>query len=45
MKDLRFKQELMDEFNDLSEQQIKEVLDYVYFVKARLTLDPSQMYF
>ena len=37
--------ELIDEVRTLAAPQLREVRAYVYFLKARRTVDPSQLYF
>lgn len=39
------KGELLKEIEGLSSEKIKEVLDFVCFIKAKEVIDPSQTYF
>ena len=39
------KKELLKEINGLPQDKVKEVLDYVYFLKMKGSIDPSQAYF
>ncbi len=39
------KGELLNEIEGLSPEKIKEVLDFVCFIKAKEVIDPSQTYF
>lgn len=41
----QYRKELLREIEDLSFGKIKEILDYVYFIKAKDVIDPSQSYF
>ena len=47
MKESTFqcKGELLKEIEGLSSEKIKEVLDFVCFIKAKEVIDPSQTYF
>lgn len=47
MKESRFqyKGELLKEIEELSSEEIKEVLDFVCFIKAKEVIDPTQAYF
>lgn len=38
-------QEVLEELQTLSPAQLKEVRAYVFFLKARRTIDPTQLYF
>lgn len=40
-----YKKELLKEINGLPPDKVKEVLDYVYFIKMRGSIDPSQAHF
>ncbi len=40
-----YKEEILKELEGLSSEKIKEVLDFVYFIKAKDFIDPSQAYF
>jgi hypothetical protein len=40
-----YKHELLDEIESLSEENIRELLDFTYFLKARNVIEPSQAYF
>ncbi len=39
------KKELLKEINGLPQDMVREVLDYVYFLKLKGSIDPSQAYF
>lgn len=39
------KEEILSEIGELSLEKIKEVLDFVCFIKAKNAIDPSQIYF
>ena len=39
------KKEILSEIDELSFEKIKEVLDFVCFIKAKEAIDPSQIYF
>ncbi|MCK6468163.1 MAG: DUF2281 domain-containing protein [Candidatus Brocadia sinica] len=39
------KKEILNEIDELSYEKIKEVLDFVCFIKAKDAIDPSQTYF
>jgi hypothetical protein len=41
----QYKKELLREIEDLSFGKVKEILDYVHFIKAKDVIDPSQSYF
>ena len=41
----QYKNELLHEIEGLPSRKLKEVLDYVCFLKAREAIDPSQSYF
>jgi len=43
--DTDYKKDLIREVEGLSPEKVKEVLDYIYFIKAKDVIDPSQMYF
>ena len=40
-----YKEELLSEIKGLPAAKIKEVLDFVCFIKAKETIDPAQSYF
>ncbi len=42
---IQCKGELLKEIEGLSPEKIKEVLDFVCFIKAKEVIDPSQTYF
>jgi hypothetical protein len=39
------KKEIIHQINDLKPDGLKEVLDFVLFVKVKKTIEPSQAYF
>ncbi|MEA3359952.1 MAG: hypothetical protein U9R17_11195 [Thermodesulfobacteriota bacterium] len=39
------KEELFRQIADLSDEKVKEILDFTYFIKAKDSIDPSQSYF
>ena len=41
----QYRKELLREIEDLSFTKVKEILDYVHFIKAKDVIDPSQSYF
>ncbi len=41
----QYKKDLLREIEELSPEKIKEVLDFVYFIKVKEVIDPSQAYF
>jgi hypothetical protein len=41
----QYKKELLRAIEDLSFGKVKEILDYVHFIKAKDVIDPSQSYF
>ena len=41
----KIKEEIFDELEDLKEDNLKEVLDFVCFLKVKKAIDPSQAYF
>jgi len=43
--DTDYKKDLLREVEELSPEKVKEVLDFIYFIKAKDVIDPSQMYF
>jgi len=43
--DTDYKKDLIREVEGLPPEKIKEVLDFIYFIKANYIIDPSQMYF
>lgn len=40
-----YKEELFREIAGLSDEKVKEILDFTYFIKAKDSIDPSQSYF
>ena len=40
-----YKKELLKEMEGLPSEKIKEILDFVCFIKAREVIDPTQAYF
>lgn len=40
-----YKQELFREIQGLSDEKLKEILDFTYFIKAKDAIDLSQAYF
>jgi hypothetical protein len=43
--DTDYKKDLLREIEELSPEKVKEGLDFIYFIKAKDAIDPSQMYF
>ena len=41
----QYKEEILKELNGLSSEEIKEVLNFVHFIKVKDIIDPSQAYF
>jgi hypothetical protein len=41
----KYRRELMREIKNLSPEKMKEVMGFVYFIKARDVIDPEQAYF
>ena len=41
----QYKEELLREIERLPSKKIKEVLDFVCFIKAKENIDPTQTYF
>ena len=41
----KIKEEIFDELENLKEANLKEVLDFVCFLKVKKAIDPSQAYF
>lgn len=41
----QYKNELLQEIEGLPSRKLKEILDFVCFLKAREAIDPSQSYF
>ena len=41
----QYKGELLKEIEELSSEKIKEVLDFVCFIKVKEVIDPTQAYF
>jgi len=39
------RKELLKEIKSISSEKIREILDFVYFIKTREAIDPAQMYF
>ena len=37
--------EVFEELKELPAPRLREVLTYIYFLKAKATIDPSQLYF
>jgi hypothetical protein len=42
---LKYKKEILQEIHGLPPGKLKEVLDFVCFIKAKDAIDPSQAYF
>ena len=42
---VQYKNELLQEIEGMPSRKLKEILDYVCFIKAREAIDPSQSYF
>ncbi len=40
-----FKSRLLKELNELPQKKIEEVLDFIFFLRSREVIDPSQAYF
>jgi len=36
---------IVDELKEFKQVDLKEVLDYIYYTKAKESIDPSQIYF
>lgn len=41
----QYRKELLREIENLPFGKVKEILDYVHFIKAKDVIDPSQSYF
>ncbi len=41
----KYRKELLREIEGLPSKEIKEVIDFVCFVKAKRAIDPTQVYF
>lgn len=41
----KYRKELLKEIEELPSEEIKEVIDFICFIKARKAIDPSQVYF
>ncbi len=41
----QYKKDLLREIEELSSEKIKDVLDFVYFIKVKEVIDPAQAYF
>ena len=41
----QYKKDLLREIEELSSEKIKEVLDFVCFIKVKEVIDPAQAYF
>jgi hypothetical protein len=41
----QYKEELLREIEGLPSEKIKEILDFVCFIKAKEAIDPTQAYF
>jgi len=41
----QYKEELLRELEGLPSDKIREILDFVCFIKAKEAIDPSQVYF
>jgi len=39
------RKEIVNQINDLKPESLKEVLDFISFVKVKKTIEPSQAYF
>jgi len=39
------KEELLRQIQGLADDKVKEILDFIYFIKAKDAIDPSQVYF
>ena len=39
------RKELLREIKRISSEKIREILDFVYFIKTREAIDPAQMYY
>lgn len=42
---LRYKKEILQEIHGLPSGKLKEVLNFVYFIKTKEAIDPTQSYF
>lgn len=41
----QYKDDILNEIEDLSVEKLKQVIDFVCFIKAKDVIDPSQSYF
>ncbi|MBN1664691.1 MAG: hypothetical protein JW943_13920 [Deltaproteobacteria bacterium] len=41
----RYKQEILQGISDLPSNKLKEILNFVHFIKAKESIDPTQAYF
>ena len=41
----KYKQEILQEIHGMPSGKLKEVLNFVYFIKAKESIDPTQSYF
>ncbi len=41
----QYRKELLREIEEIPTEKIKDVLDFVYFIKTKEAIDPSQSYF
>lgn len=41
----KYRKELLKEIEELPSEEIKEVIDFVCFIKAKKAIEPSQVYF
>ncbi len=42
---IQYRKELVKEIKELPSNKIKEVLDFICFIKAKESIDPAQAYF
>ena len=42
---IQYKKDLLREIEGLPSEEIKEVLDFICFIKAKKVIDPAQTYF
>jgi hypothetical protein len=40
-----YKEEIICEIEGMPDDQLKQIMDFVYFIKAKEVIDPSQSYF
>lgn len=45
METSQYKKDLLKQIESLSTDKIKEVLDFIFFIKAKDVIDPAQVYF